>query len=750
MSDPTRRSNHADAVPRELESAVMLAVAESRGIGDAGERVLGAIAAHLGMQTGVLWRLDPAGECLVVSATWSAHGGAAEFLDESRGRRFARGDGLPGAAWVRGESIWIPDVSSSALYVRAAAAQAAGLRGAVGIPLTAHGSAAGVVELLAPNVVEANPAVSRMLEELGSQVGRLLERVHADETIAESEARKAAVLDAALDAIVTADAEGRILEANRTVAGLLGWEPQDLIGARIVDTLVPPELRDDHTIGFAGYVETGEGRMAGRRMEVDALHRSGERVPVELTVTRIDRPGPPIFTAYLRDTRARRQVDEERARLLSAETAARTSAEAAWQRLRLVSDVSELLAVVFSYPEAFERLSERVVADIADICLIDTVDERGAITRVAAKHRDERMQPLADRLRREFAPDVGGAHPVASVVKTTRARFSPFMSDEFLRATCRSDEHYELVQALGFQSYITVPLIARTRTLGALTLVSTDPNRRYTEQDLAVAEEIARRASIRIDNARLYQERDRVAHVLQQGLLPRRLPEVPGLAVATRYFPAGAGIEAGGDFYDVFAAGSQRWGLVIGDVCGKGPEAAAGMAIARPALRALAHAYRRPTRLLHALNDELLDQGVDGRFLTLAYVQVRVTGDTGAELTTCLAGHHPAIVVTRGGVVRDVGRPGTLLGLYRDISLHEQRTRLNRGDTLLLYTDGLADEPVSPAPMTRDELASLIVEHRGEDVERLAARIERAVRSASRRADGPDDDIAYLLVRCTR
>jgi PAS domain S-box-containing protein len=750
MRDAPRRMEFVRAGPRDLESAVAFAIAQSRGVADAGEHVLQVMGGTFGLTGGILWRLDEGQEHLVPAATWASDPGVAAFLDEARMNRAAPGEGLAGAVWVKRQVAWSPDMWSDEDGPRATAARLADVRAAIGVPLVAGGGVVGVAELFAPTVIDADPEVSGVLDRLGVLIGSLLERVDADEAIARSEARKAAILDAALDVVITADASGRIIEANRAITPLLGWDPSDVIGARIGDVLVPAELRDRHEAAFARYVETGKARIAGQRLEVVALHRDGGRVPVELTITSVNGAGQRIFTAYLRDTRERRQIEAERARLLEAETAARTSAEAAWQRLRLVSDVSELLAVTFSYPEAFERLAERVVADIADICLIDTVDEREVITRVAAKHRDNRKQALADRLVAEFAPDVRGPHPVASVVKTRQPRFSPFMSDEFLRATCRNEEHYELVRQLGFQSYICVPLIARARILGTVTLVSTSSNRRYTEQDLAVTQEIARRAAIRIDNARLYQERDRVARVLQQGLLPRTLPDVPGLEVATRYFPAGDGIEAGGDFYDVFDAGPDRWGLVIGDVCGKGPEAAAGMGMARPALRALAHAYRRPSRLLQALNHELLDQGVDGRFLTLAYVQARVLGDTGADLTTCLAGHPPGILVSSTGHVRDLGLRGTLLGLFPDVSLREQRTRMMRGDTLLLYTDGLADEPGSPAPLTRAQLERILVAHRGVSAEAVASRIEHAVGAVSRRPSGPRDDIAYLLVRCVR
>ena len=748
MSEGLRPGEAAVPPAKGLESAVALAIARSRGISDAGEHVLGALGGRLGLKAGVLWRFDERREHLVAVATWAAEPGLDPFMEESRRRRFAPDEGLPGMVWSRRRLLWLPDIWNGGRYPRAPAARRSGLRAAIGIPLLARGDLVGVAELLAGTAIESDPELTRVLEGLGGQIGQLLERVHVDEAIAASEARKAAILDAALDAVVTADAEGRILEANNAITTLLGWPVADLIGARIGEVIVPPELRDRHEAGLRRYVETGESQIIGRRIEVEALHRDGRRIPVELTVNRVDMPGPPILTAFLRDVGERRRIEAERAGYLESERTARASAEAAWQRLRLVSDVSELLAAVFNYPEAFERLADRVVASIANLCLIDTLDQHGRLVRVAARHRDRRRQPVADRLAREFPPDADGPHPAASVIRTATSSFSPVMSEEFLRATCRNDEHFEIVRQLGFESYITVPLVARARILGALTLVSTDPAHRYTEQDVAVAEEIARRAAVRIDNARLYAERDRVAHVLQQGLLPQRLPGVPRLDLAARYFPAGEGIEAGGDFYDVFAAGRDRWGLVIGDVCGKGPEAAAGMGLARPALRALARAYRRPARLLRALNEELLDQTSDGRFLTVAYVQARVDGESGVGLTTCLAGHPPGILVSAGGRVRAVGLPGTLLGVFTEVRLREQRVRMLPGDVLVLYTDGLADEPGSPAAASFEELEELIIRNRRATAERIARRIEEFVVAAQRRADKAHDDVAFLVVRC--
>jgi PAS domain S-box-containing protein len=733
-----------------LESAVALAIAEAQGIAGAGELVLGAIGDRLGSPAALLWQLDLGGEGLVVAASWSTAESAEEFIAESRARRFRLDEGLPGLVWSAKQLLWFGDLWTDKRYPRAAAAKRAGLRSSVGVPLVARGVFVGVAEFLFPEPTQPDGGLARMLTGLGGQLGQFVQRVHAEEVVAVSEARKAAVLDAAVDAVITADASGTIIEANHAVASMLGYPIADLIGSRIGDLLVPPELRDAHEAGLRRWAKTGEGRIIGKRLAVEAMHRDGHRVPVELTVTEARLPDQTrMATAFLRDVTEQLQIEAERQRLLEAETAARQSAERAWQRLRLVSDVSELLAETFGYPEAFERLAERVVVDMADLCLIDTADEFGRIHRVAARHRDPLKQPLVDRLIAEFAPDPDGEHPAPLVIRSAQVRFSPTMSEEFLRATCLNDEHFALVRRLGFQSYITVPLLARSRVLGALTLISTDGERRYGEDDVAVAAELARRAAVRIDNARLYQERDRVSHVLQQGLLPSALPAIPGVELEARYLPAGEGLDAGGDFYDVFRVRHNRWALVIGDACGKGPEAAARMGLARPALRALAHAYMRPDRLLRGLNDELLEHrpgDESSRFVTVAYVELQLDSKAGLRLTTTLAGHPRPLLMTKDGAARRLGRPGTLLGVVASVQLHSQQQRINEGDTLLLYTDGLADESGSLAVANTEQLIELMRRHRTTPICDLAAELERM--TARHNSDHKRrDDVAFLLAR---
>jgi phosphoserine phosphatase RsbU/P len=186
-------------------------------------------------------------------------------------------------------------------------------------------------------------------------------------------------------------------------------------------------------------------------------------------------------------------------------------------------------------------------------------------------------------------------------------------------------------------------------------------------------------------------ERAELAQILQESLLPPRLPEIPGLHVAARYLAGGAGAEVLGDFYDIFPSVRGSWGIVVGDVCGKGAPAAKSTALARYTLRAEAHRHGRPSLILAALNQALLDWLTDDpRFLTAIYATARPTV-TGAVVQISSAGHPLALVRRADGRVQTFGRPGTLLGLLPDPELRDSRTSLRTGDSLILFTDGVTE-----------------------------------------------------------
>ena len=210
------------------------------------------------------------------------------------------------------------------------------------------------------------------------------------------------------------------------------------------------------------------------------------------------------------------------------------------------------------------------------------------------------------------------------------------------------ERHLELVLELGMRSAMTVPMTARGDTVGAMTFVTGPSGRRFDQRDLELAEELARRCATAVENARLYGERAYIARTLQESLLPSELPEIPGIETAARFRPTGEGNEMGGDFYDLFQR-RRGWTVVIGDVCGKGPDAAAVTALARYTLRAAAMRERLPSRGLHVLNEALLRQRADRRFCTVAYAYLEST-EGGVRLGFASGGHPlPLLVRPDGG-----------------------------------------------------------------------------------------------------
>ena len=291
---------------------------------------------------------------------------------------------------------------------------------------------------------------------------------------------------------------------------------------------------------------------------------------------------------------------------------------------------------------------------------------------------------------------------------------------------------------------IVAPVLARGRTLAALSLVRTDAARPYDASDLEVAAEVGRRAGLALDNARLFSDRAYTARALQDSLLPPVLPAIPGLEVASRFRPAGSG-EVGGDFYDLFEVGDRGWALVVGDVCGKGPDAAAVTALARYTIRAGAMQRSYPSHILTLLNEAMLRQRrPQADFCTVALGRFDVRGDR-TVLVLATAGHPLPLLLTADGDVRTIGKPGALLGVLEDPELRDEALELQPGDVVVFYTDGVTEAGAPHRMLDPDDLRALVASSRDLGPAALAARIEaEAVRSA----DGElRDDIAILVAR---
>jgi integral membrane sensor domain MASE1 len=249
-------------------------------------------------------------------------------------------------------------------------------------------------------------------------------------------------------------------------------------------------------------------------------------------------------------------------------------------------------------------------------------------------------------------------------------------------------------------------------------------------------------AAITSQRRRAERRAEHLAHDLQAELLPPQLPEIPEFEAAGWYRAAMKGQEAGGDFYDVFNASPGRWVAVIGDVCGKGPEAASLTSLARYTLRAVGRQADGPSDALRALNEAILEQRSDQRFITAVMVQLDVAGN-GGGVALSNGGHPPPLLVRAGGEIEEVaGEGGMLLGIYPNPELVDQRVELHPGDTLVLFTDGLAErrDPDDDAPA---RIRELLRAGAGASASETADRLGRLAQK-----DGAvNDDVAVVVLR---
>ncbi|MEV3925691.1 SpoIIE family protein phosphatase [Actinomadura coerulea] len=260
-------------------------------------------------------------------------------------------------------------------------------------------------------------------------------------------------------------------------------------------------------------------------------------------------------------------------------------------------------------------------------------------------------------------------------------------------------------------------------------------DRREYERELLHARRRARESEARARQ---------LAETLQRSFIPPVLPPVPGLEVGDAYRPAGAGDEVGGDFYDVFEISPDRWGLVLGDVCGKGAEAAVVTSLARYTVRAVATEAESPADVLRKLNASLLGHDAE-RFCTAVYAGIESGPGGGPLLTVSLGGHPAPILAASSGEVRPIGRPGDLLGLFDDVVLTDETVELRSGDAVLFFTDGVSEARRDREFFGEERLAGLLSDARAFDAGAITARIIDRVLGFQ---DGvPRDDIALVTLR---
>jgi PAS domain S-box-containing protein len=768
---------------------------------------LSAVCVLLGWPAGALWEVRPGDDALRFAAPWEAEGvDGSDLWEMSRSLRFGRGAGLPGRAWDSGEITWIPDLSRDADFPRLPAADALGFRAAfaIPVPIGPPSEVLAVSEFFAARFEPPDEALMTLLVGFADQLAMFIDRRRAEEALRASEGLKTAIVSAPLDAVVTMDAGGRIVEFNAAAERLFGHRREDALDQEMAALLIPPNLRRRHREGLARYLRSGEARILDRRVELEGLRRDGSTFPVELTVTRIPDAEPALFTGHLRDMSGRLAAERTQRHLAAIVSSTQdavlskdldgnvvswnagaermygyTAEEAVGrhisflvpddhrneemrileriarreridtyetQRLRkdggrievslTASPIEEAGRVVGASvvarditlekrrrqaqdflaragaemdssldPETTARvIAATAVPELATLCVIDFLRPDGSIGGSVVGAGDPKVGADLEAIRRDAPLDPAGQHPVARALRDRRQVVIRDLTEPAVVAdVAQSEAHRSFISRAGYNSAAVVPMIARGRAVGALSFLHVQNDLRYDREDLALLQELADRAAMAIDNARLYAERDRIAVDLQRDLRPEEPPQIPGIELALIYEPAGEGIDVGGDLYD-FVETPEGLLVLLGDVTGKGSEAAAITAQIRHTVRALARDAWEPGDLMARLRELLTEEE---RFASLMVGQLRHRASPW-KMALSVAGHPPALLRKTDGSVTPWGG-GTILGPWRDCGWETHTVAIAPGEMLLLYTDGWLEAGPPAEHRTSEDLTSELI-----------------------------------------
>ncbi len=496
---------------------------------------------------------------------------------------------------------------------------------------------------------------------------RLVEELRR--TLQLSERRFDAVVGALSDPVTIRDRHDRLVYANRAALDHLGFESAEELRE------TPPEKI------MADYVVRGEDGGEISMEQIPSVRILGGEAAEPLLIRTVHRTTGVQRWNLLKAAPLLDDGGLVEATIMVIEDV--TDHKRAERHAEFLAHASEVLASSLDYEQTLRNVAELAVPDVADWCAVDLVDDEGDRKPVAVAHVDPERVKLAEQLREYEPAQLDPNRGLGLVFRTGEPLLYEDIADEMLVETAADERHLELLRTVGFRSAVVVPMRLGTRTLGAMTLVSAESGRILDRFDLELAEQIGARAAVAIENSRLYSERSVIAHTLQQSLLPGQLPEIAGYELAGVYMPAFAGTEVGGDFYDVWEAGGA-WMITMGDVTGKGVEAAALTSLVRHTMRATSEFVSSPAGLLAHVDRTLKRQRTRSICTALC---LRLDDE---RATLAVGGHPLPLAITDRGIVR-VGEHGPLLGGFPGAQWHDAEVELEPGTTLLTYTDGVTD-----------------------------------------------------------
>ena len=479
-----------------LQRTVARTVSSLAGLDEIGSELLQTLCENLGWDLGELWLVGPGSDQMQLLKVWS-HDPELGVLFRSRTEQinFAKGHGFPGRVWQEGQTLWERDVASDLSMPRSSVVAELGLHAAVGFPISFGGNVLGAFVFYARHVEDRDEDLTRLLSFIGFQVGQYLERRNALDKLQASEDRYRGLAESASDAILTVDPNGKIIFVNSAAERIFGYTRLEIL-AMSLSSLMPERFREGHRAGFARFVSTGEKRIPWTGIELPGLRKDGTEIPLEIAFSEFTSRGQRFVTGVARDIGKRKREADA---------------------LQFVSAASKAFAETLDTSKTLEALADLAVPRIADWCMVDLLNERGTFDRVMTRHRDPEMIRRATELNQLFPSWIESEFGPAHVLRTGAPDLAR-VDQGSLRAAGKNGEFYDALKSLGILFCLCLPLFARGRNLGAITLAISESGRVYDEFDVRVGEELAARVSVSLDNARLYSNAQEASRVRDEFL----------------------------------------------------------------------------------------------------------------------------------------------------------------------------------------------------------------------------------------
>ncbi|MFY9487922.1 MAG: SpoIIE family protein phosphatase [Solirubrobacterales bacterium] len=561
---------------------------------------------------------------------------------------------------------------------------------------------------------------------LAAQSDRLIDQLSfTQQELRGSRDQIEAVVQGIADGVVVQSVDGEMIYANDPGAHLLGFDSaEQMLGQHFADVADRLEIRDDTGTPF------DPQQLPSRR----AL--AGEERPEQMLRYTIKETGQEYWTLVKATAILGADGTPTMAVTVIEDLTTHQRAESSQ---RFLAEASKAMAESLDPTAAVEAIATAAVPALADWCAVELLDAAGGLIPKAVAHTDPEFLGPLRKMRQDRIADVE-SHGAIEVVRTGIPQLFEHLEPDTWRETIGISSLEPVPQELVPHSKLIAPIMVHGRPLGAISMALTRTGGRFSDFDLETAMELGRRAGVAIDNARLHDERSRMLDALQNSLIPAELPVVAGFDLAARFRPATAEAEVGGDFYDVFTLPDGTLAAVIGDVCGKGPEAAALTALARYTIRTAAMHDSSLESILRTLNSALIGQVDDGRFCTVAMARFGTTNGTSDRWVEIIAAGHPLPLRLDGGKPQPLGEIGTLLGVVESPDLPVVTATIATGEAIVLYTDGLSGGQTTEDTKFAVELAEGISTVSAESV---AAGLDSAALSSQ--TEPNRDDVAILV-----